>query len=93
LLPGTTDTDFFNKAHMLASKAVQDEDKLADPAVVAKDGYEALMAGKDMVISGAMNKMQVGMAAITPDRFVAEKTKKQQEPVDKETKKGKTKKK
>src|SRR3954471_4995299 len=53
LLPGTTDTDFFNKAHMLASKAVQDEDKLADPAVVAKDGYEALMAGKDMVISGA----------------------------------------
>jgi short-subunit dehydrogenase len=93
LLPGTTDTDFFNKAHMLASKAVQDEDKLADPAVVAKDGYEALMAGKDMVISGAMNKMQVGMAAITPDRFAAEKTKKQQEPVDKETKKGKTKKK
>lgn len=83
LLPGVTDTDFFNKAHMQNSKAVQDEEKMADPADVAKDGYEALMADKDMVVSGTMNKMQVAMAGITPDNMVADKTKKQQEPVTK----------
>src|SRR6187401_2624080 len=52
LLPGATRTDFFNKAEMNESKVVQDESKLAEPADVAKDGYEALMQGKDMVISG-----------------------------------------
>jgi short-subunit dehydrogenase len=83
LLPGVTDTDFFNKAHMQESKAVQDESKMADPADVAKDGYEALMAGKDMVISGFKNKMQVAMGAVTPDEAQAKQMAKQQEPVRK----------
>ena len=83
LLPGVTDTDFFNKANMQASKAVQDKSQMADPAKVAKDGYDALMAGKDMVISGFMNKVQVGLESITPDSVVAEQTKKKQEPVGK----------
>lgn len=83
LLPGLTDTDFFNKAHMQDSKIVQDKDKMADPADVAKDGYEALMAGKDMVISGLGNKLQVAMNALTPDDKAAAKMKKEQEPVDK----------
>lgn len=83
LLPGVTDTDLFNKAEMQSSKAVQDADKMANPADVAKDGFEALMAGKDMVVSGAMNKLQVAMAGVTPDSIGAEQVKKQQEPVDK----------
>jgi uncharacterized protein len=83
LLPGATDTDFFNKADMLDSKAVQDKDQLADPADVAKDGYDALMKGDDMVISGFKNKVQVAMSAILPDTAVAAKVHKQQEPVDK----------
>lgn len=83
LLPGVTDTDFFNKADMTASKAVQDKDKMADPADVAKDGYEALMRGDDMVVSGFKNKMQVAMAAITPDAPLADNMGKQQEPIDK----------
>ena len=37
---------------MLDSKAVQDKSRMADPAKVARDGYEALMAGKDKVVSG-----------------------------------------
>ncbi|SFA52560.1 hypothetical protein SAMN04488511_11168 [Pedobacter suwonensis] len=82
LLPGPTDTDFFRKANMLDSKAVQ-EGELADPADVAKDGYEAMVAGKDMVISGFKNKLQVAMGNITPDSMLAEQTGKQQEPVDK----------
>lgn len=81
LLPGATDTDFFNKADMLESKVVQEE-KMADPADVAKDGFDALMSGKDMVISGLKNKIQVAMGNIIPDSMVADKTKKQQEPVD-----------
>jgi short-subunit dehydrogenase len=81
LLPGVTDTDFFNKAHMQSSKAVQDESQMADPAEVAKDGYDALMEGKDMVISGFKNKLQVAMGAVTPDETSAKKMSKQQEPV------------
>jgi uncharacterized protein len=81
LLPGPTDTDFFHKAEMENSKIVQ-EGSLADPADVAKDGYEAMMAGQDMVVSGLKNKMQVGMSNITPDSMVAEMMKKQQEPVE-----------
>jgi short-subunit dehydrogenase len=80
LLPGATDTDFFNKADMQESKIVQSGD-LADPAQVAKDGYDALMSGDDMVVSGFKNKMQVGMSNIMPDSKVADQMKKQQEPV------------
>jgi uncharacterized protein len=83
LLPGATDTDFFNKADMQDSKIVQ-EGKLGDPAKVAKDGFDALMSGDDKVVSGFKNKMQVGMSNIMPDDMVAEKMYKQQEPVDKE---------
>ena len=82
LLPGATDTDFFNKADMEESKIVQ-EGKLADPAEVAKDGYDALMKGDDMIISGFKNKVQVAMGNVLPDSAVAEKVHKQQEPADK----------
>jgi short-subunit dehydrogenase len=83
LLPGVTDTDFFHKAHMEDSKIVQDKDKMADPADVAKDGYDALMSGKDMVVSGAGNKFQTTLSAVTPDDKLAAQQKKQQEPVEK----------
>lgn len=83
LQPGATDTDFFNKAGMTQSKAVQDKDALSDPTDVAKDGYEALMAGKDKVVSGFKNKVQMALGNIIPDTTLAEQTKKQQEPVNK----------
>ncbi|KQR71180.1 SDR family oxidoreductase [Pedobacter sp. Leaf176] len=80
LLPGPTDTDFFNKADMQDSKIVQ-EGQLADPAGVAKDGYEAMMAGDDMVVSGMKNKIMVTLGNITPDSMQAEQMAKMQEPV------------
>lgn len=83
LLPGATATDFFNKAQMQESKIVQ-ESKLADPADVAKEGYDALMKGDDKVVAGFKNKVQVAMAAVTPDPVLAKQMSKQQEPVDKE---------
>jgi short-subunit dehydrogenase len=85
LLPGGTDTDFFNKAGMQDSKLVQ-EGKLADPDEVAQDGYDALMSGDDKVISGFKNKMQVTMSNALPDSTVAKKMYKQQAPVDQEKK-------
>ena len=81
LLPGPTDTDFFNKADMQEAKNVQ-EGSLSDPADVAKDGYEALMKGDDMVVSGFKNKVQVALSNVTPDSMVAGMVHKQQEPVD-----------
>ena len=81
LQPGATDTDFFNKADMNESKIVQ-ETTLADPADVAKDGYDALMSGDDKVISGLKNKAMIGMANIMPDTAVAAMMDKQQQPVD-----------
>jgi short-subunit dehydrogenase len=80
LLPGATATDFFNKADMNDSKIVQ-EGELAPADQVAKDGYEALKNGNDMVISGFKNKMQIAMSNLTPDAKAADKMKKQQEPV------------
>lgn len=82
LLPGPTDTDFFNKADMNQSKAVQDKDSLADPADTAKDGYDALMNNKDKVVSGFSNKLKVGMSNVLSDSLNAEIIKEQQKPAD-----------
>lgn len=81
LLPGATDTDFFNKADMKSSKIVQG--KLDDPAKVAQDGYEALMNGDDMVVSGIKNKIMTAGMSLIPDAQAADLMKKQQEPVTK----------
>ena len=78
LLPGATDTDFFNKADMQDSKIL--ETKLSTPEEVAKDGYDALMSGDDKIVSGFKNKMQVAMAGVLPDSVAAESMRKQQEP-------------
>lgn len=82
LLPGATDTDFFNKADMEQSAMVQDKSSLSDPADVAKDGYEALMSGKDKIISGFKNKAMIGMSNIMPDTAVAAMMDMQQKPAD-----------
>jgi short-subunit dehydrogenase len=81
LEPGVTDTDFFNKADMERAKIVAEGSK-ADPAKVAKDGYEALLAGKDKVVSGFMNKVQAVLGNVLPDNLVAAQMHKQAEPVD-----------
>lgn len=79
LLPGPTNTDFFNKAGMEGTKLVQ-EGSLSDAAKVAKDGYEALMKEDDSVISGLKNKVQVAMGDMLPDGVAAKMVGKQLEP-------------
>ncbi|UOE50958.1 SDR family oxidoreductase [Mucilaginibacter sp. SMC90] len=87
LMPGATDTDFFNKAGMLDSKIAQDKKALADAADVAKEGYEALMAGKDRVIAGWKNSLEVHAANLMPDSAVAHTMYEQQQPVEQEQQK------
>ena len=70
LLPGATETDFFNKAGMLNTKE-NVEYAHADPADVAKTGYDALMNNEEKVIAGAKNKMMATMANVTPDSALA----------------------
>jgi uncharacterized protein len=77
LLPGATETDFFNKAGAEKAKVVQ-EGKMADPAKVAQDGFDALMRGDDKIISGFKNKVMAAMSHIMPDTMTAEQVKKQQ---------------
>ena len=81
LLPGVTDTDFFNKADMEEAKLVKEGSK-ADPADVAQDGYEALMVGKLEVISGLKNKAMVAASKLMPDSLVAENMHQQAKPSD-----------
>jgi short-subunit dehydrogenase len=83
LLPGRTDTDFFFKANMTDTKEFQDHD-LADPAKVAKDGYDALMNGESRVISGMKNKVMVGMMNTMPDGANASKMQKNMQPSEKD---------
>jgi len=86
LMPGVTDTDFFNKASMNNSKVVQDKEAMANPADVAKDGYDALMAGSDRIISGFKNKVEVNAANLMPDSSVAHALYEQQKPIEQEEK-------
>jgi len=53
LMPGPTDTEFFDRAGMQGTKLREDVSK-DDPAEVAREGIEALMAGKDHVVAGSM---------------------------------------
>ena len=70
LMPGATDTEFFARADMLDTKVGRDDSR-ADPAKVAKDGWDALMAGKGHIVSGLANKLQVAVAGIAPQSVLA----------------------
>jgi uncharacterized protein len=66
LMPGPTETEFFERADMLDTK-VGSSDK-DDPADVARDGFEALMAGKERVESASLStKLQGRGSRLLPD--------------------------
>lgn len=80
LLPGPTDTDFFNKANMTDSKIMEDKSSFSDPAEVALDGYKALMNGDDKVVSGLNNKFTVAMSNLSTDSLAAHRMGEMQKP-------------
>jgi uncharacterized protein len=79
LLPGATDTPFFEKAGMTDTKLGQS--KKDDPADVARDGYDALIAGKDQVVAGSLkNKLQAAAGRVLPNEATAAAHKKMAAP-------------
>jgi short-subunit dehydrogenase len=79
LMPGPTDTEFFERADMLDTKVGADPKK-ADPAKVAKTGYTAMLKGEGDVVAGFKNKLQAAVAAVTPQSVLAEQHRKMAEP-------------
>jgi uncharacterized protein len=79
LMPGPTDTEFFERADMLDTQVGSGEKD--DPADVARDGFEALMAGKERVVShSAKTKAQGRGSRFLPDSAKAEMHRKMAEP-------------
>jgi uncharacterized protein len=67
LMPGPTDTGFFGRAGMEGTKLMGQTSK-DDPAQVAREGFEALLAGQDHVVAGSMkNKAQVAAGRVMPE--------------------------
>jgi short-subunit dehydrogenase len=66
LMPGPTDTEFFERADMMDTRVGQGSKD--DPATVAKQGFEALMKGEAKVVAGsARTKIMAATAPVTPD--------------------------
>lgn len=76
LIPGPTDTDFFNKAdmeHTVAASMADDAEK------VAKEGYEALMKGEHHVVGTAKVGAQAAMSTVMPNELVSKMARKYME--------------
>jgi uncharacterized protein len=68
-MPGSIDTEFFERAGMLDTQiGAQAKD---DPAMVARAGYDAMMNGGGDVVSGWKNRLQAGVATVTPAETLA----------------------
>lgn len=70
LMPGPTYTNFFHRADMDDTKIGQGSKD--DPAQVAKQGFDALMAGKSKIIAGSVTTKAQGVASgVLPDKLKA----------------------
>jgi short-subunit dehydrogenase len=79
LMPGPTDTRFFERAHMLDTKVGADDGK-ASAAGVARDGYAAMLKGESGVVSGWSNKIQAALAHVMPSGLLAQRHRKMAAP-------------
>jgi uncharacterized protein len=79
LMPGPTDTEFFERADMTDTRVgASDKD---DPADVARDGFDALMAGDERVVSAsASTKLQGRASRVLPDSAKAAMHRRMAEP-------------
>ncbi|AWK89469.1 SDR family NAD(P)-dependent oxidoreductase [Azospirillum thermophilum] len=78
LMPGPTDTEFFERADMTDTAVGQG--KKDDPAMVAQTGFDAMMRGDGDVVAGWKNKLQTAMATVTPSGVLAAQHRKMAEP-------------
>jgi short-subunit dehydrogenase len=69
LMPGPTETAFFERADLLDTNyGSQHKDSAVD---VAKDGFRAMMQGEGGIVSGWQNKMQAALAHVVPAETLA----------------------
>ena len=79
LMPGPTDTEFFERADMLDTRVGEGEKD--DPADVARDGFEAMMNGEERVVSAsATTKLQGRASRFMPDSAKAAMHRRMAEP-------------
>jgi short-subunit dehydrogenase len=79
LMPGPTDTEFFERADMEDTPI--GEGPKDDPADVARQGFDAVMSGKERVVSAGMKtKAQAAAAKVLPDSVKAQLHRKQAQP-------------
>jgi uncharacterized protein len=79
LMPGPTETEFFERADMLDTPV--GSSKKDDPAQVAEQGFAALMKGERKLVGGSlMTKAQGVLSGVLPDALKAKGHRKMAEP-------------
>ena len=78
LMPGATETEFFERADMMDTDVGQGSKD--DPVDVAKTGFDAMMRGDGDIVSGWKNKLTTALASVTPAGVLAEQHRKMAEP-------------
>jgi short-subunit dehydrogenase len=70
LMPGATETRFFDRADMRDTKL--GAGRKDDAAEVARQGFEAMMQGRDHVVTGSfMNRVLAGASKLAPEKTKA----------------------
>jgi uncharacterized protein len=78
LMPGATETEFFERADLMDTKVGTEKKQPADE--VAKTGFDAMMRGDGDVVAGWKNKLQAAISHIMPNEALAEQHRKMAAP-------------
>ncbi len=78
LMPGATETEFFQRDGLTDTRIGQEEKD--NPTDVARTGFEAMLRGDGDVVSGWKNKLQTMIASVTPSGALAETHRSMAEP-------------
>jgi short-subunit dehydrogenase len=80
LMPGPTDTEFFERADLMDTKVGTKKSAMMDAGKVAEIGFAAMMKGESDVVAGLKNKVQTSLAGVTPSELLAKQHRKMAEP-------------
>ena len=78
LMPGPTETEFFQRADMMDTSV--GTAKKDDAAMVAETGWEAMMDDTGSVVAGWKNKIQAALSHVTPTPVLAKMHQQMAEP-------------
>lgn len=78
LMPGPTETEFFERADLMDTKVGTEKKQPADE--VARVGFSAMMRGEGQVVAGLKNKLQAAVSNVVPDAALAEQHRKMAAP-------------